>query len=171
MSLKVHFTPNKNDYIQASRLMAIKTPLFVVLAVLTIVIMVGSSIGLIFQLFTDSITQNVAMISLAVGAFYVVYYFFLTPAQLTKTIKKNEALQMEREFSFSEAEVDLKVGNQTSRLFWDHFLHVLKGRTMYILVYEEEKKIYPFLPKRALTEPGSEEAFLALLEEHNILVK
>lgn len=171
MSLKVHFTPNKNDYIQASRLMAIKTPVFIVLAVLTIAIMAGSLIGLVFQWFTDSTGQNVAIVSLVIGAFYVLYYFLLTPLQLTKAIKKNEALQMKREFSFSEAEVDLKVGSQTSRLFWDHFLHVLKGRTMYILVYEEEKKMYPFLPKRALTEPGSEEAFLALLEEHNIPVK
>ena len=171
MSLQVQFTPNRNDYIQASRLMALKTPIFIVLAVVTIVIMVGSLVGLVFQLFTDEVGRNVAFVSLLIGGFYVVYYFFLTPAQLTKMIKKNETLQMERELTFSEAEVDLVLGGQTSRLFWDHLVHVLKGRTMYILVYEEEKKIYPFLPKRALTEPGSEEAFLALLEEHNIPVK
>ena len=171
MSLQFKYTPNRNDYIQASRLMAFKTPIFIVLAVVTILIMVASLVGLVFQLFTDEVGRNVAFVSLLIGGFYMVYYFFLTPAQLTKMIKKNEALQMEREFTFSEAEVDMKIGDQTSRLFWEHFVHVLKGRTMYILVYEEDKKVYPFLPKRALSEPGSEEAFLAMLEEHNIPVK
>lgn len=151
--------------------MAFKSPIYVVLALLTGVIMAGSAIGLVFQLFTDEVGQSVAFISLLIGGFYVLYYFFLTPAQLTKAIKRNDTLRMERKFTFSKKEVDLKVGDQTYRMLWEHFVHVLNGKTMYILVYEDEKKIYPFLPKRALSEPGSEEAFLALLEEYNIPIK
>ena len=83
MPLQFKFTPNKKDYIQASRLMAFKTPLFVLLAVVVVIIIVGSLIGLVFQLFTDSSWNNVALVSLLVGAFYVFYYFVMVPAQLT----------------------------------------------------------------------------------------
>lgn len=171
MPLQVKFTPNKNDYIQASRLMAFKTPLFVLLAVVTVIIIAGSLIGLVFQLFTDSTWNNVALVSLLVGGFYIFYYFAMVPAQLTKTINKNEALKKERTFTFGENEVDLAIGEKVSPLPWEHFTHVLKGRTMYIMVYEEGKKTYPFLPNRAFADPGSEKAFLAILEQHSIPVK
>jgi len=151
--------------------MAMKTPIFVVLAIVTIVIIAGSLFGLVFQLFADATMQNVAFVSLLVGGFYLVYYFIVTPAQLTKTINKNETLQKDREFTFSDLEVDLKIGNHTSRLPWEHFLQVFNGKKMYIMVYAEGKKTYPFLPKRAFTEPGSEEAFLEILEAHNIPLK
>lgn len=171
MPLQVKFTPNRKDYIRASRLMALKTPIFIVLVVVTVIIIVGSLIGLVFQLFPDPTWNNVAFISLLVGGFYIVYYFIVTPAQLTKMINKNEALQKERKITFSETEVDLMIGRNTSRLPWDNFVHVFNGKTMYIMVYEEDKKTYPFLPKRAFTDPGSEKAFLQLLEERNIPVK
>ena len=171
MPLQFKFTPNKKDYIQASRLMAFKTPLFVLLAVVVVIIIVGSLIGLVFQLFTDSSWNNVALVSLLVGAFYVFYYFVMVPAQLTKTINKNETLQKERTFIFDENEVQLVIGAHTSRFSWEHFVQALKGRTMYILVYEEDKKVYPFIPNRAFADPGSEQAFLAILDQHGIPVK
>lgn len=171
MPLEIKFTPKREDYIQASRLMAAKTPLFIVLAAVTILIVAGSLVGLVFQLFTDPTWQNVALVSLLIGAFYLVYYFFLIPAQLTKTIKKNETLQMDRKFTFGETEVDLMVGKQTSRMSWEHFTHVMAGRKVYVLVYEEVKKVYPFLPKRAFADLAEEETFLDMLKEHNIPVK
>ncbi|MBG0787683.1 MAG: YcxB family protein [Anaerolineaceae bacterium] len=151
--------------------MAIKTPIFVVLVVVTVIIILGSLIGLVFQLFPDPTWNNVALVSLLVGGFYVVYYFIVTPAQLTKKINQNEALKKERKITFGETEVDLMVGRNTSRLPWENFVHVLNGRQMYIMVYEEEKKIYPFLPKRAFTEPDAEKAFLQMLDEHEIPLK
>jgi Na+(H+)/acetate symporter ActP len=151
--------------------MAFKTPIFIVLVVVTVIIILGSLIGLVFQLFPDPTWNNVAFVSLLVGAFYIVYYFIVTPAQLNKTISKNETLQKDRKFTFGETEVDLMIGRNTSRLPWDNFVHVLNGRTMYIMVYEEGKKTYPFLPKRAFTDPDAEKAFLQMLEEHDIPVK
>lgn len=171
MLLQIQFVPKREDYIAASRLLAAKTPLFLVLAVVTIVIVVGSLVGLVFQLFTDPLWQNVALVSLVIGAFYMVYYFFLIPAQLSKTVKKNETLQLERKFTFSETAVDLMVGQQNSRMPWEHFKHVLAGKNFYVLVYEEEKKVYPFLPKGAFADSAEETAFLDLLKEHNIPLK
>ena len=171
MPLQIQFLPKKADYIAASRLLAAKTPLFLVLAVVTVVIVVGSVVGLAFQLFTDPMWQNAALVSLAIGAFYVVYYFFLIPAQLSRTVKKNEALQMERKFTFGETAVDLLVGKQNSRMPWENFTHVMAGKKIYVLVYEETKKVYPFLPKSAFADSAEEAAFLDLLKAHNIPVK
>lgn len=171
MALEIKFTPKREDYIQASRLLAAKTPLFIVLAVVTIVIVVGSLVGLVLQLFTDPTWKNVAIVSLVIGGFYLVYYIFLIPAQLSRTIKKNETLQKERKFTFGETEVDLMIGKHTSRMPWEHFLHVLAGKKLYVLVYEEAKKVYPFLPKGAFADLAEEETFLDLLKEHNIPVK
>jgi hypothetical protein len=171
MALEIKFTPKREDYIQASRLLAAKTPLFIVLAVLTILVVAGSLVGLALQLFTDPVWNNVALVSLVIGVFYLVYYFFLIPAQLSRTIKKNEALQKDRKFIFGETEVDLMIGNQSSRMPWEHFTHVMAGKKLYVMVYEEAKKVYPFLPKSAFADLAEEETFLDMLKEHNIPLK
>ena len=171
MALEIKFTPRREDYIQASRLLAAKTPLFIILAAVTIVIVLGSLVGLALSLFTDPVWQNVALVSLVIGAFYLVYYFFLIPAQLTKTIKKNEVLLKDRKFTFGETAVDLLLGDQTSTMPWEHFTHVMAGKKLYVMVYEETKKVYPFLPKSAFADLAEEETFLDLLKEHQIPVK
>jgi hypothetical protein len=47
----------------------------------------------------------------------------------------------------------------------------MAGKKLYVMVYEEAKKVYPFLPKSAFADLAEEETFLNMLKEHDIPLK
>jgi hypothetical protein len=169
--LVFRFKPEKNDYVQASRALANKTPMFIVLASVTLLIMVGSLVVLVVPSVGNPTWNNVAIVSLVVGAFYLVYYFLLIPLQLNGTYKKNEYLQKERTLTVTDEGINMKVADRSSDLAWDNFEKVLDCKDIYILIYKADQRVYPFIPKRAFTEPGSEEAFRKSFIDHDIPIK
>jgi hypothetical protein len=169
--LQIRFDPKKSDYVAASRALANKTPMFIVLAVVTLVIMVGSVVVLVVPSVGNSAWNSVALVSLVVGAFYLVYYFLLIPLQLGGTYKKNEYLQKARLLTVSDQNVTMKVGDRSSDLAWENFEKVLDTKDLYILIYKADQRVYPFIPKRAFTEDGSEEAFRKAFLDHDIPIK
>jgi hypothetical protein len=62
----------------------------------------------------------------------------------------------------------MRVGDQTTDLLWDNFKEVIDGGGFYLLIYEGENRVYPFIPERAFTTGASEEALLAILAEKGI---
>ncbi len=169
--LQLQFKPVKNDYVQASRALANKTPMFIVLATVTLIIMIGSVIVLVVPSIGNPIWNNVAIVSLVVGSFYLVYYFLLIPIQLGGTYKKNEYLQKERVLTVSDENVTMKVADRSSELAWENFEKVLNCKDLYILIYKADQRVYPFVPKRAFNDPGSEGAFLKFFTDHDIPIK
>ena len=169
--LQFRFKPEKNDYVQASRALANKTPMFIVLASVTLLIMLGSLVVLVVPSIGNPTWNNVAIVSLLVGGFYLVYYFLLIPLQLGGTYKKNESLQKERVLTVSDANVSMKVGDRSSDLTWENFEKVLDCKDLYLMIYKADQRVYPFVPKRAFTEPGAEEAFRKSFTDHDIPIK
>jgi hypothetical protein len=169
--LEFRFKPEKSDYVQASRALANKTPMFIVLAVVTLIIMIGSVIVLVVPTVGNPTWNSVAIVSLIVGAFYLVYYFLLIPLQLGGTYKKNEYLQKERVMTISDENITMKVADRRSELAWDNFEKVLDCKNLYLMIYKADQRVYPFIPKRAFTEPGSEDAFRKSFVDHDIPIK
>lgn len=166
--LVIRFTPDRKDYILASRMLATNSTGFMIMAGLILLAMIAAAVVLIFPAVGTAVWRNTAFVVLLVGAFYIVYFLAIIPWQLSRTYKSNEYLQKARTLTFSESGVTMAVGGNTSNLLWENFKHVINGSGFYLLVYVGENRVYPFIPKRAFTAEASEEAFLALLEEKDI---
>jgi hypothetical protein len=169
--LKLRFTPNKQDYIRASRALARKTPAFIVLAAVIVLIMIGSAVILIVPSIGNATWTNVAVVSLLVGAFYLVYYFLVIPMQLSRSYKSNAYLQTERVFFFNDDHVTMHVGEKTSELHWENFEKVIDGKELYLIIYKAEERVYPFITKRAFKDEASEISFRQIFKEKSISLK
>ena len=169
--LQIRFKPEKTDYIHASRALASKSTIFVVLAAFTILVMVLSAVLLIFPSIGGGDYMTAAILALLIGGFYFIYYLFLIPFQLSRSYAKNDYLQDERIMTFFDDHITMQIGAQSSDLVWDNVEKVMNGKFLYIIAYKAQEKIYPFFPKSAFSEPGMEENFLELLKEKAIQVK
>ncbi|MCB2210198.1 YcxB family protein [bacterium] len=169
--LTIKFTPEKNDYVQASRALANKTPAFIVLAIVTVLLMIGALVVLIVPSIGDSTWNNVAIISLVIGAFYLIYYFVLIPMQLGRSFKSNDLLREERVLVFDESGVTMTLADRRSDMVWDKFEKLMDSKSLYMMIYKADQRLYPFVPKRAFETPELEAAFRQLFSEHDIPVK
>lgn len=167
-TLTLRFTPQKKDYIRASRALAARTPGFWVIGGVILLVMVASGAVLLIPSLGQPSWKNIALIALLVGAFYVIYYFVFIPLQLGKAFKDNAYLQKERQLVFSEEGVMMQVGDKSSRLVWENFNRVMDAGDSYLLIYEGTDKIYPFIPARAFDSGELKEAFCKMLEEKGI---
>ncbi len=167
----IRFTPNRKDYIRVSRLLAAKSTGFRMIAILIILVMVAAAVVVIFPTVGNAALRNAALIALLVGSLYILFYLALIPFQFTRMYRSNEYLRMERQYVFSESEMTMHVGDQTSHLLWENFRNVIDGGGFYLLIYIGEKRIYPFIPRLAFTPETSEEQFLTLLKEKDIPFK
>lgn len=168
---QLRFTPEKKDYIQASRTLAGRMLTFQLLAGLILIILAGSLLILIVPSIVGPAWRNVAWVALLVSGFYVLYFYLFIPWQLARTYQSNEYLKAERIFNFQANQIMMKVGDKSSELSWEHFEKVIEGKDLYLLIYKADQRIYPFLPKRAFTEANSEAAFKHILAEKSIPLK
>ena len=169
--LQIRFKPEKKDYIHASRALASKSTIFIVLAAFTILVMVLSAVLLIFPSLGGGEFTTAAILALLIGGFYFIYYVFLIPLQLSRTYAKNDYLQDERILTFFDSHITMQVGEHSSDLAWENVEKVMNAKHLYVIAYKAQEKAYPFIPKTAFTEPGMEEDFLELLKEKAIQVK
>lgn len=170
-SLQIRFKPEKDDYVHASRALASKSPVFIGLAVFTALVTVLSALILIFPSFSGGDFTSAAVMALIIGGFYFIYYIFLIPLQLSRTYSKNEYLQEERAMTFFEDHITMQSGDRSSDLDWENVEKVMSSKHLYIIAYKAQEKVYPFIPKSALSKAGLEKEFLSLLEEKSITVK
>lgn len=169
--LVVQYTPERKDYIRASRLLAVKSRWFMLIAGIIILAVIASLVIILISSIGDESWRNIALVILLVGVFYIIYYLVFIPLQLSGTYKSNEYLQKERKISFSDSEITLKVEKQVSKLDWEKIEYVVNGNDLYLLIYIAEQRVYPFVPKRAFEAEGSEALFRSLLEEKGIPVR
>ena len=168
--VKIQFTPQKNDYVHASRTLAGKSKGFLVLAAIVVLIMLAAAVLLIFPTIGDDALNNIALIVLLFGGFYVVYYLVFIPFQLSSAYKKNEYLQKDREFTITESQILMRIGDRSVELDWDGVQKLIDGRRLYLINYKGEERVYPFVPKRAFEDQTTEDAFVQLFKEKSIPV-
>ena len=170
MELPIHlrYTPEKKDYVRASRVLARNTPGFMVIAVVILLAMTAAAVILLIPGVENATWRNVALVVLLVGAFYIIYYFVFIPLQLYKAYKTNPYLQKEREFTFTDEQIIMEIDDKVTQLDWDHFQKVIDGGSFYLLIYQAEERVYPFVPKDAFEDQRAHDAFLQLLESKSV---
>lgn len=166
--IKLRFTPKKQDYIRASRVLAKNTPTFLILAAVILVAMVAAAVVLIVPGLGDVTWRNIAIVVLLAGIFYTIYFLAFIPYQLTQAFKKNEYLQKPREFTITDQSIHMEIGDRSTDLEWEYIQKVIDGGTFYLLIYKADQNVYPFLPKRAFEDPSADQSFLQLLESKSI---
>jgi hypothetical protein len=169
--LVIRFTPEKEQYVRATRILARKSPGFMALAAVLALAVIASAVILIFPGVGQQSWNSIALMVVLVGAFYLFYFTILVPMQFSANYKKNEYLQMEREFIISDEQMIMNVGDKTSNLQWENFQKVLDGKDLYLLIYKAQERFYPFIIKSAFEDQKSLDAFLSLLSEKSIPVK
>jgi len=169
--LVIRFTPDRKDYIRASRALAMKSTGFIIIAGTVILAMIAAAVVLIFPSIGTPVWRNTAFVVLLVGAFYILYFFAVIPWQLSRAYKASAYLQQSRELTFSESGVTMTIGEKTSNLLWENFKDVIDGNGFYLLIYEGENRVYPFIPKDAFTTEASEEAFRDVMAAKGIQIK
>ena len=165
------FLPEKQDYIKASRTLAMKTTSFLIIAVLILLVVIASVVVLIVPDIGNTTWRSAAFVGLAMGAFYIFNFLLLIPYQLSNAYKRNENLQKERTLTLKDAGVTMLVGERPVEFSWENFQRVIERKGFYLMIYKAEERVYPFIPARAFGEMATTEDYLALLEEKDIPVK
>lgn len=168
--LTIKYIPEAQDYVRASRALAKKSTSFIVMAVLLIVAMIAAVVILLLPSVGEENWDNIAMIFLVVGVFYIVYFFAVIPWQLKRAYKKNEHLQVERSFILKDESIGVRVGNEGTELNLENLEKVVDNDDLFLLVYKDNRKLYFFIPERAFSEEVTEETFLDYLKEKSITV-
>ncbi len=169
--LEITYTPEKKDYVKASRTLAMKTKMFLILAIVLAVGIVASIVVLLVPAFQTPLIRNIAVVVLWVGAFYVLYYFALIPIQLNRAYKKNEYMRMARQFTITDDLLKMSIADKSTDLEWDHLRKVVFNDGLYLMVYKKDLPVYPFIHQRAFADEAEKETFINLLKEKSIPIE
>ncbi len=168
--LILDFTPEKNDYVHASRMLSTKTPVFLITSVLMLLITLGSLILLIFPEIGDPSWRGIAVVFLITGAFYILYFVFLIPFQLKSAFKKNAYLQEPRKFTFKDENIVMTVSENTTVLEWENVKKLIQSNGSYLIMYQDRERFYPFILGRAFDDKAAEAAFLDFFKSKSIQI-
>jgi hypothetical protein len=166
--LTIKYIPEAKDYVRASRALAKKSTSFIIMAVLLVLAMAAAAVILLVPSVGEESWDNIAMILLVVGAFYIVYFFVVIPWQLKRAYKKNEHLQVERQFILKDESIGVRVGSEGTELNLDYLEKVVEVDDLYLMIYKDKQKLYFFIPERAFTKEVSEKAFVDYLQDKSI---
>jgi hypothetical protein len=168
--LTIRFTPEKGDYVRASRTLAQKSPWFLVLAGLILLAVIGSALLVIFPGLGGENLRSIAHIVLVVGVVYLLYYLLMIPWQLGRAYQANEHLRMERTLSFFDTHLRMAFGERGVDLPWENLEKVVDGEEYYLMIFKGDQLVYPFIPGRAVPDRRDREVLLAFFEEKEIKV-
>lgn len=168
--LTIRFTPEKGDYVRASRTLAQKSPWFLVLVGLILLAVIGSALLVIFPGVGGENLRSIAHMVLVVGVVYLLYYLFVIPWQLGRAYQANEHLRMERTLTFFDTHLRMGFGERGVDLPWENLQKVVDGGDYYLMMFKGEQLVYPFIPGRAVPEAHDREALLSFFGEKSIQV-
>ncbi len=166
--IKIRFSPERKEYIQASRLLAGKTQSFLIMAGMMGLLTIVSIVILALPSQTPSTWQNIAAIVCLVSGFFLIYYVVFIPFQLMRSYKKDPFLRETRILTFGDKKVRMTIGEKSMDMDWEDVHRVIQSRHLFLMIYKGDEDIYPFIPKRAFEDQSQLETFLQVLEKNTI---
>ena len=168
--LTLSYTPEKQDYIRASRLLSKKSPWFLVMAAVIVLLVIASGLVLIFDDLAGDYLQGVAPFVLIAGLVYLLYIFFLIPMQLSKAYQAKTHLRMRRTLTFFDAHLTMEIGDQFVDLPWDNLSKVIDGGEYFLMLFQDVEQVFPFIPRRAFNNQTDRDVLLKFFKDHSIPV-
>lgn len=146
----IEYTPEKRDYVRASRILSRKSPGFVALAAMVVFIILASGVALIFPGLAGETLQGLAPFLLAAGFTYLLYIGFLIPRQLNKAYESKAHMRLPRRLNFFESHLMMAIGDQSVNLPWENLTRVFNSGNDFILIFQVDEQVIVFIPGRAL---------------------
>ncbi|MFU8826316.1 MAG: hypothetical protein ACNA70_02375 [Brevefilum sp.] len=168
--LTLSYTPEKRDYIRASRLLLKKSPWFLFLAGLIALLVVGAGIVLAFPGLVGAQLRSAAVFVLLFGLAYLVYILLLIPVQLNKAFKTKPHMRMARTLHFFTSHLHMRIGEDGVELPWEHLHQVIDGGDGLLMLFRGEERVFPFIPERAFENRRDRDVLMAFFREKSIPV-
>ena len=168
--LTLSYTPEKQDYIRASRILSKKSPWFLILAAVIVLLVLASGVLLMVPGLAGAYFQGVAPFMLIAGLVYLLYIFFLIPMQLSKAYQDKPHLRMNRTMRFYHAQVTMQIGEHSVNLPVENLSKVIAGGEYYLMLFRGDEQVFPFIPVRAFESPGDREILIHYFEARSIPV-
>ena len=168
--LTLSYTPEKQDYIRASRVLSKKSPWFLILAAIIILLIMGSGIVLLFPGLAGASIQSAAPFMLIAGLVYLLYIFFLIPMQLSKAYQDKSHLRMARTMRFYPSQVMMEIGDQSVNLPLENLSRVIDGGEYCLMLFRGDEQVFPFIPARAFENPEDKDRLLDFFRAQSIPV-
>lgn len=168
--LTLAYTPEKRDYIRASRLLLKKSPRFLFLVGLISLLVVGAGIILAFPGLVGEQLRSAAFFVLLFGLAYLVYVLFLIPMQLNKAYQTKPHLRMARTLRFFASHLHMRIGEDSVELPWENLHQVIDGGDGLLMLFRGEEQVFPFIPDRAFEDRRDRDVLLTFFREKSIRV-
>ena len=163
-TLKISFTPEKGDYVRASRVLSRQSKLFRIVAALVLVELGVSGLMLISPVARVPGYRSTAQIFFVLGLVFLLYYFLMIPLQLGETFRKTEHMRAERILTFYGTHLNMRIGTGSVDLPWDRFERLITDKGFYILTFTGDDLVYPFIPERAFGDEAAKQKFEQILQ-------
>ncbi len=160
--IELHFTPVRNDYVQAVRTFAfrdgrtwVSMGLFALISLFALwnVVTRGAP-GVPFVPF---------LLALPAGLLYV---FVWIPSRVGRQVNKDETLTCDSMWQLDDEQIRIDTCFVDAKLPWSTFERVVETKDAYLFISTGSRRRLQLVPKRAFVSEQQEQAFCGLLHKH-----
>ncbi|NJD58672.1 MAG: hypothetical protein C3F13_18020 [Anaerolineales bacterium] len=162
-TLTLHYTPEKNDYIQVLRIFFLhQTGSRISLGFLVIIF-----VYMLYNVATSAVTVSIfEIILLLFPPVFVAYILFVQPRGIADKAMANEQLAAETTWELGEQGVDISTSFGSTHLNWEDFSRMVTTKEYYLLLIKGNQRTFRFLPRKVFTSPQEQDTFLSLVTGH-----
>ena len=168
--LTLVFTPEKRDYVRASRVLSKQSKWFLVLSAVILLVGIGSGVLLLFPGLAGVDLQGVAPFVFIGSVVYMLYILWLIPLQLKRAYRTNPHMRLTRTLTFFESYLNLHMGEENVYLPWENLRQVIDDGNYLLLLFKGDQQVFPFIPGRAFDPLSSREQVLKFFRDKSIPV-
>jgi hypothetical protein len=160
-SLTMRYTPNQQDYAYVVRYFNLqRTGTKISLVLLTLAFIMA-----IFVVASKGSSVTVfELIWLFLPPLFVIYAYFIQPANLAKKAAQNEKLVTEATWEVNDVGVQITSRFTSTLLEWGNVNKLVTTKDYYLLLSKTNKNAFRFIPRRAFSSIQEEEQFVELVE-------
>ncbi len=150
--ITLEYTPEKRDYVRASRVLARKSPWFIIVGAVILLVMLASAVILFVPTVGSDGLRRVAPVVLVASLGYALYFLLLIPWQLGRAYQSNEHLRMTRILNFYDSHLEMHIGEKSAELPWEILQQVIDGGDYLLMLFKGDQQVFPFIPSRAVKD-------------------
>jgi hypothetical protein len=161
--LTLHFTPEKNDYIQVLRIFFLhQTGSRISLGFLVIIFAYMA-----YSIATSAVTPSIFEIILLIfPPVFVLYILIVQPRGMADKAMANEQLAAETTWELGEQGIDMSTSFGSTHLNWEDLSRLVTTKEYYLLLLKGNQRAFRFLPRRVFASPQDQDTFLNLVTGH-----
>lgn len=168
--LTLQYTPEKRDYVRASRVLARKSPWFLIVGVVILLAMLASVVIMIMPDVGSDGLRRTAPVVLVASLGYALYFLLFIPIQLGRAYRSNEHLRMARILTFFDTHLEMRIGEQRVELPWAILQQVIDGGDYLLMLFKGDQQVFPFIPNRAFDDGHTRQTVIDFFKAKTIPV-